>query len=145
MTLFPIAILLFLGGCGAYDQRDCYVYGDCPEETTTSVPGPRGPIGSVGPAGIDGKDGEAVVGPRGERGEQGMSGRDGEDGESIVGPQGPQGEAGSGEGPSGTSCTVYQVSDGAWIVCEDGATAFIEHGKTVKVHPKCDDKNKGKQ
>jgi hypothetical protein len=90
---------LTVGGCGAYDQKDCYVYGEC-RHPTRPIPGPSGQPGSVGATGSEGKTGQ--------RGAAGMEGKsctvteepDGaliscEDGTSTFIANGPQGAPGT--------------------------------------------------
>lgn len=86
MIMQMLLLAIVLGGCGAYERRDCYFNGEGCQgqeektedttETTESgndIPGPQGPAGESGPPG-----------PQGERGHEGPHGADGPHGTSIV-------------------------------------------------------------
>lgn len=115
---------LLLAGCGAWEQRDCYVYGDfCNagkdgkpgQDGAPGVAGERGPAGETGATGVPGNTGE-----RGVRGETGTAGERGEKGER--GAEGPAGQ-------SGGSCHVLATEEGALIFCDDGSQAVVLHGE----------------
>lgn len=99
LVLLAFLLCLLIGGCGAYERRDCFISGtECGDRTSTpdqvSIPGPPGPAGSPGTAGSPG-----------ERGANGSPGQPGRDGDS--GPMGAPGTAGQdgGPGPAGVPGT----------------------------------------
>lgn len=117
--------VLLLTGCGAYEQKGCYLKGKNCASTKQGEPGKDGES-VTGPAGqstvgTPGRDGESVVGPRGERGESvtgaqgipgesivGPAGRDGRDGDSIIGPRGETGDVGP-VGPAGNDAIIEVI------------------------------------
>lgn len=114
--LITLNCLVFLG-CGAYDQKDCLIYGEqCPK--VQGKPGPQGDQGPEGPQGVIGVTGEQ--GPRGLPGNDGMDGKDG-----LNGSDGKDGVAGQ----DGSSCSVAEFEYGAAIFCDDGTSAVVLHGQ----------------
>lgn len=126
-----ITLILLVGGCGAYERRDCYISGtECiaPENEGEARQGVPGKSGADGQAGKDGTNGER--GPAGEGGPMGPSGKDGQDGATgAPGVQGPQGETGA-NGNDGSSCSVTEnMIGGAIISCTDGTSAVVLDGQ----------------
>jgi hypothetical protein len=132
-----LLVCLCLVGCGAYEQKDCYVYGeDCPaaEKGDTGAPGrpgdpgAGGSVGASGPAGAAGADGTDCEIRQIEGGAVITCG----DTMSVIanghtGSVGPQGADGS----NGSSCSVEEVCDtknrkiGARIFCTDGTEVVL--------------------
>lgn len=126
-------VLLLLGACGAYDQRDCYLAGHGCSDQETKTKTVTGPAGPAGAAGSDGAPG--IAGPAGSVGATGImgpAGQDGQDGASgptgVPGPTGQPGQDGV-NGTDGVSCSVSALPEGAVITCTDGSSVVIYNGQ----------------
>lgn len=121
-----VFLVLFIAGCGAYENAPCYVEGEeChePTPTPTPEPGPQGPpgesiVGPAGPQGVPGQDGQV--------GEPGISGTPG-----TPGPRGNEGASGDpgmagAPGADGSSCHVLRISRKyVKIYCDDGSEVIV--------------------